>query len=949
MKTTISGIVSAVSRGAIRPSSAVRRLASDETGVALVFTIAVFLFLFVLILSVYSVGENIRRKEELQNACDAAAYSAAVVQADGLSRMAVINRAMAWTHIQTTKMQMDYITYKWLWRVRTCFLADMDNIKETDMGAFGKPEMGYHHLKDQFQDYKGKWLNIRFNCHDGVHDNPLDARARYIGLGPNTEGGYGQAVNAANALAGGAVPLLDRHWIRINGFAATDRRLQFNVLTADLDYYEGKSCKASQLVYNIEKTSGGIGAPKLRKAIQDGKSIIVKCGAMLGVVNAAMAEAIPVAAKAALYANLPRKADGSVDKSLLEDYVFTVSPGAFECDPYDEGKDPLYYDPLYNCEEDEMRFLAMANGLPEADNRVELKDFFASNVQGGKLAAGLDQWFIRCNPAEAGDFGSLSIKRHLAAPPKGIVRCYKNANYAEGRTGRGILRGNYTLDGNGVRKPQTPSDIGSVISWSLIHCPEPARGPWWYRAMYVLPWINEHLRVSDAESSFNRRIKSLWGSVPYSMFSKFSQKTDPSCVNYRERFVDQCANVNDTWGLVAEYEWAAAYWFCCWIEFKHCSKPGKTLGWTELLDEVHMPFCVHIPIPAAVFGGRNHVHYGNADTPSGIAGDEDKPYGKGSCRSQYVRTFIGADGEARYECPVSHGDGDGANMGAKGYVRIYGDDLEIFDDCYVGAKAKPWVLNERFFSGMGTIIVGVARRQRNVFDWIARDGGGAGDGEGVFSAFTPDKKGRPQPRIVALTAARAAYAPRTGSGLGNGGDSENSAKRDGGKWGRRYELRYDAVTSADSRGNLANPSLNPYYGSMKQRLEQFRIGCVCGKNETGRRLRRQWNLSQTDWEAVLLPLRHAYANPSMVKAGNAYDSYVHGSDKLTTWSYSGNRGSTDPQAQLTLKALPGLTWMPLSASGSVSSGTESWKDVFQTPNGMDDDGTYRLFKKRLVH
>ena len=930
------------------------RLLRDDSGVALVFTIAAFLFLFVLILSVYSVGENIRRKEELQNACDAAAYSAAVVQADGLSRMAVINRAMAWTHIQTTKMQMDYITYKWLWRVRNCFLADMDNIKETDMADFGKPEMGYHHLKDQFRDYNGKWLKIHFNCHDGVHDNPLDARARYIGLGPNTEGGYGRAINAANALAGGAAPLLDRHWIRINGFDATKRRLQFSL--GDLDYYEGNSCKASRLVSHIENTSGGIGAPKLKKAIQDGKNIVRSCGSMLATVNSAMAKAIPETAKAVLYANLPRKPDGSVDSSLLDDYVFAVVPGAFEWNPYGEtqggnGKAvPIYYDPLYNCEEDEIRFLAMANGLPANSDKVTLKDFFSSTGQGGTLAAGLDQWFIRCDPGEAAA-DSLSIQRNFAPPSPGIVRCYKNANYKEGRTGSGILRGNYTLDGNGVRKPQTPSDIGSVIGWSLTHCPSPRRNPRWLRAWYAYQWIQEHYRVKDYESSFKKRIKSLWGQVPYSIFTQFSRKTAPSCVNYRNRFVDQCANVSNTWGLYAEYEWAAAYWFCCWIEFKHCSTPGKTMGWTEVLDEVHMPFCVHIPIPSAVFGGRNHVHYGDSDTPNGIAEKQKEPYKEGSRRFQYVRTFIGADGESRYECPVSDGDGDGANMGAKGYVRIYGDDKEIFDECYVGAKAMPWVLNERFFSGMGTIVVGVARKQRNAFYWIVRDGGAAGNGEGIFSAFTPDKKGRPQPRIVALAAARAGYAPRAAGGTGAGADSENAANKGGGKWGRRYELRHDAVTDKRSRGNLyddvkkLNNGKQPlaYNGSYKSQLENYHIGCVCGNDDTGKRLRREWNLSQTDWDAVLLPLRHAFADPSWL-GGVQYDSKMHGKDKLTTWSYSGNGGGSDPQAQFA-DALPKLTWKPLTGNGA---GT-TWEKVFLEPNGMDNNGTYKLFKKRLIH
>jgi hypothetical protein len=86
----------------------------DESGAALVVTVSVFLFIYLAILGVYAIGMNVRNRIHLQNACDAAAYSAAVVQADALSRIATLNRAMSWTYCQMTKRQMDYIIYKWL-------------------------------------------------------------------------------------------------------------------------------------------------------------------------------------------------------------------------------------------------------------------------------------------------------------------------------------------------------------------------------------------------------------------------------------------------------------------------------------------------------------------------------------------------------------------------------------------------------------------------------------------------------------------------------------------------------------------------------------------------------------------------------------------------------------------------------------------------------------------
>ncbi len=90
------------------------RLWKDESGVVLAMTVVMFLTLFVISSSVYAVGETIRERIEVQNAADAAAYSAAVVQADALSRIASLNLAMGWTYAQQVKMEMDFIVNAWL-------------------------------------------------------------------------------------------------------------------------------------------------------------------------------------------------------------------------------------------------------------------------------------------------------------------------------------------------------------------------------------------------------------------------------------------------------------------------------------------------------------------------------------------------------------------------------------------------------------------------------------------------------------------------------------------------------------------------------------------------------------------------------------------------------------------------------------------------------------------
>ena len=102
------------------------RLWKDESGVILALTLVVFLTLFVMACSVYAIGENIRQRIELQNAADAAAYSAAVVQADTVSRIAAINKAMAWTYVQMCKRHMDYVVNEWLKEVVSQYRAEQN-------------------------------------------------------------------------------------------------------------------------------------------------------------------------------------------------------------------------------------------------------------------------------------------------------------------------------------------------------------------------------------------------------------------------------------------------------------------------------------------------------------------------------------------------------------------------------------------------------------------------------------------------------------------------------------------------------------------------------------------------------------------------------------------------------------------------------------------------------
>lgn len=99
-------------------------LGRGEEGVALVVTLAVFMFMYIFCAGVFAVGKMVKDRICLQNAADAAAYSAAVVQADTLSRIATINRAMSWTYAQMNRRRMDYIMYRWLEHARDHYKQD---------------------------------------------------------------------------------------------------------------------------------------------------------------------------------------------------------------------------------------------------------------------------------------------------------------------------------------------------------------------------------------------------------------------------------------------------------------------------------------------------------------------------------------------------------------------------------------------------------------------------------------------------------------------------------------------------------------------------------------------------------------------------------------------------------------------------------------------------------
>ncbi len=883
------------------------RLAREEDGVALVFTIAVFLFLFVLILSVYSVGETIRRKTELQNACDAAAYSAAVVQADALSRMAVVNRAMSWSYIQMTKAELDYYTYLWLEHLLANFKHDSEvclKISKGEIPPFNK-KCGWWHSKNTTAAklLKGvifviplppQVFTFGLDCHEHYHDNPDNHDIRWIGLGPGSE---------------------EFNRIRI-GYT----------YGGQLEYRNGDLCIPTDqnpipLVSTLRQQFGEHGT-SLRTVIDRYQMDIVCCNLLLSDIAAKMTNAIPETVRRTLLENLPRTASGELDESILDQYRWTAA-GGFSPPPPEYGDETVatetdassaaltsrsFFSGLHDTEEDELLFLNMANGLPTVrtgpSGTATLKDWFADeksalgNIR--LMAGGLDQWFIRCLPAETSDSKTLALSRQPQYAIPGIVRSYKNANYDEGRSSGSLAqnllgklkitcfldvhRGNHVLPSvtdELDKKLFNPSNFSSLFSTGGSPSVKvPSRWKYGKSARKVAKRIRARVQSTwkgmqkTAVSIVTAPLSGLISPIREMLSSMLNFDVDPSCSNLQTAFADQCSRVDETYGLVADYEWKTAAWVCGWVK-----RNGKVTS------------CFHIPAPIGLAFGSNAKDPAKDGLITPWLSDQKKMFfgsTKGHTREDYRSTFIGIDTSTAFKGHRKN------NQFLRGYTRIYGDDKALLPYFILDkVPARPWILNEKFFTGGGTIFVALAKEQRNVFDWIA-DGISGTD---LHFAFSPEGTGKKPVYYVAMSAGRAGPARRTGRGRADGPDTENASLQV-----PRYELAWDAVTDRKLEPRFAK-------GDEKRRAEfkkafakngydirvleeEYRLGCACGGANTDRRLARQWNLSQTDWDGMLLPVRHAFSGTA-----GTHDTGKQSGPTDPVWAWDETGRSSDANAQ----------------------------------------------------
>lgn len=361
----------------------VDRLGRDESGVALMMTLSIFLLLFVLCAGVYSIGETVRQKVELQNACDSAAYSAAMVQADGLSRMAMVNRALSWTYVQLTNMQIDYITYRWLNCVVRRFDQDSEACQQyndgTTFGGFGI-------------------LTSRCSANNNLRQKGIGWFCGVAGKGVDM--------------------------VRLNG---RDKPVPVNLLRQTL---QNMAHVAQYGVYIDGMTNQ-----------------IVSYNQALRGISLKMHQSMAQIVSAVLAQNLPRDENGEIDKQIASDFLFyqavpfpmtenASSPYDIESIDYNDNGIPTpyglgYFSPVLNNERDERLFLTMADG----EVHDTLLEYFGGSGSEERVAGGLDQWFIRTYPDEV-----FQNNERIINPMKsledmrrsymdfGICRGYKNAN-----------------------------------------------------------------------------------------------------------------------------------------------------------------------------------------------------------------------------------------------------------------------------------------------------------------------------------------------------------------------------------------------------------------------------------------------------------------------------------------------------------------------------------------
>ena len=541
---------------------------------------------------------------------------------------------------------------------------------------------------------------------------------------------------------------------------------------------------------------------------------------MLSAVVSTLNDEMYSAAESALKDNLPKDYNGDEYrvKILLpifldpyQDYSSTNSNDDSESDSSDNSESEYVRSVVSaykNTEEDELEFLS-----------ASMKTDSLQNIFGN----GIDQWFIRGTKSilksdfnnSSGEPGSDDFKVRSLNHPDHITNWEISGldHYAA----RGFQRGYKTANRNEVA---TYTRLrGNHISYG--------------NPLFRLTNLEPYARTPRLLGSAFARIFFLTNVV-----GAPSVDNPPSCFNNKRLFTEQCNSIVDNFGLVSEYHYSAWKWWC-----------GRR--WQ------HVPWVGFVPVTP-------EMHYKHCP----LTGCSHSNGGRGSfSRANYRSCFIGADDISQRT--DTHGSSNGVwGYMTMGFARIYGDDAEIYNDrtkdMYITEQVRPVKLNHRFFQDRIQVIV--AKKQTNPFRWMlgseakpnisyAREV----DNKSVFTMFDPPELGFwPKTWSVAISTATAAF---------RNADSRYTSRE-------IYETKYRQTSSYEYDENIDE---EPYIKLMANGNElnsdsefaKYRVGCPhVSENNIAARLRRTWNLCETDWNAVFLPTRYTHTG-----FHTSYDGY----------------------------------------------------------------------------
>lgn len=770
-------------------------LGRGEDGVALMMTLATFMFMYVMCMGVYAVGTAVREKMQLQNAADAAAYSAAVVQADTISRIATINRAMSWTYVQMTRRQMDYIVHRWLGRIKDVYSADLAVGRKWNKLSLLPCDKGHHGVGPKSDTY---WCGIDENRIGQVWMNGLPPDFDEVPI-------VGDIVSQARDIPGmgevglgRAVPMSDVE-SRVKAFESAYLK---TMIPLSGDYI---SVSDNDLGRQIDMDKANIAAMNVAEMH------------LVYALKGRIEKVIPDILKA----NLPER---DVDGDRV---VYRI----------EQAESPFtYFRHLNNTKKDELLFCSFG-GYGGEDYAAPFKIFRGEQRNGMTLT-----WQ-----------GALADPENMIA--HSLIEKLGDVTHLNAMDGtdRWFVRG----DGNRRAKDD---DFG--IQRSYKHWAEDV--------------IGDTLRLHNS-----KYIKIKVGSrgtfcLPPSDLNFNGDDNSPSSILKYKSVLDSALDQKEyglpSIGLYAQWQWYSMLWSCypVYIPFP------PWVYWVHRSVSPSLFMCHHNSWDLRITNGKDCIYL-----PGKVVGCWWPSY--------RLKVKHGIPHRKTAWHQTAHGDTtDFGIPGFRGYTRVYGDDAAIYNDRYVGEKCMPMLISPLYFGELGTITVGVARKNENV--WTRFIPKVAKVGRGIFEAFEPFVKWS-----WAFSSAKAGYKePPPGEWNPNSDDYKSVSNPKGEKYSNAYVVDWHGFNKDDNN----------------------------------------WNLCQSDWDAVFVPVSKA-KSWAIGRVWLDADGLGFNSDSFAKFAHPASPKYFMDKNYMNNWMLASNEWKPLKDGGEKLP-DKAWKEI-AAPPGMNSD------------